>query len=204
MLDSPEVSDAAYDDLLKELRALEAAHPELVTPDSPTQRVGATPSSAFAPVTHGQAMLSLENAFDAEDVTAFDARARQAAGGNEVDYVAEPKLDGLAVNLIYENGQLARAATRGDGATGEDITANIRTIPAVPLALRGKAPRHLEVRGEVFMPLAGFERLNAGQLQRNQKLFVNPRNAAAGALRQLDPKDHGVAAAGPVLLRRRA
>ncbi len=118
VLDSPEVSDAAYDDLLKELRAIEAEHPELVTPDSPTQRVGATPSSAFSPVTHGQAMLSLENAFDAADVTAFDARARQAAGGNDVAYVAEPKLDGLAVNLIYENGQLARAATRGDGGNG--------------------------------------------------------------------------------------
>jgi DNA ligase (NAD+) len=188
VLDSPEVSDAAYDDLLKELRALEAAHPQLVTADSPTQRVGATPSSAFAPVTHGQPMLSLENAFDPEDVGAFDARARQAAGGSEVTYVAEPKLDGLAVNLIYEDGQLVRAATRGDGATGEDITANIRTIAAVPLALRGKGPRRLEVRGEVFMPIAGFERLNAGQLERNQKLFVNPRNAAAGALRQLDPK----------------
>jgi DNA ligase (NAD+) len=188
VLDSPEVSDAAYDDLLKELRALEAAHPDLVTPDSPTQRVGASPSSAFAPVAHGQPMLSLENAFDVQDVTAFDARARLAAGGVDVAYVAEPKLDGLAVNLIYEHGQLARAATRGDGTTGEDITANIRTIAAVPLALRGKAPRRLEVRGEVFMPIAGFERLNAGQLERNQKLFVNPRNAAAGALRQLDPK----------------
>ncbi len=188
VLDSPEISDAAYDELLQELRALEAAHPQLVTPDSPTQRVGATPSSAFAPVTHGQPMLSLENAFNAQDVAAFDARARQAAGGGEVAYVAEPKLDGLAVNLVYESGQLARAATRGDGATGEDITANIRTIPAVPLALRGPVPRRLEVRGEVFMPLAGFERLNAGQLQRGQKLFVNPRNAAAGALRQLDPK----------------
>jgi DNA ligase (NAD+) len=188
VLDSPEVSDAAYDDLLQELRALEAAHPTLVTPDSPTQRVGATPSSAFAPVAHGQPMLSLENAFDAADVTAFDTRASQAAGGIEVAYVAEPKLDGLAVNLIYESGQLARAATRGDGATGEDITANIRTIPAVPLALRGSAPSRLEVRGEVFMPLAGFERLNAAQQERNQKLFVNPRNAAAGALRQLDPK----------------
>ncbi|MEO8309210.1 MAG: NAD-dependent DNA ligase LigA [Pseudomonadota bacterium] len=188
VLDSPEVSDAAFDDLLKELRALEAAHPQLITADSPTQRVGATPSSAFAPVSHGQPMLSLENAFDAQDVGAFDARASQAAGGIEVTYVAEPKLDGLAVNLIYENGQLARAATRGDGATGEDITANIRTIAAVPLVLRGKAPRLIEVRGEVFMPLAGFERLNAAQLERGQKLFVNPRNAAAGALRQLDPK----------------
>jgi DNA ligase (NAD+) len=186
--DAPSVSDATYDDLMQELRGLEAAHPELVTADSPTQRVGATPSTAFAPVAHGQPMLSLENAFDADDVLAFDARASQAAGGIEVAYVAEPKLDGLAVNLVYEHGQLARAATRGDGTTGEDITANIRTIPAVPLALRGKAPRRLEVRGEVFMPLAGFERLNAGQLQRNQKLFVNPRNAAAGALRQLDPK----------------
>jgi DNA ligase (NAD+) len=186
--DAPELSDAAYDDLLKELRALEAAHPELVTPDSPTQRVGAAASAAFAPVVHGQPMLSLENAFDAEDVAAFDARARQAAGDQPVEYVAEPKLDGLAVSLVYEKGRLARAATRGDGATGEDITANIRTIAAVPLELRGKAPRHIEVRGEVFMPLAGFARLNAEQQVRNQKLFVNPRNAAAGALRQIDPR----------------
>jgi DNA ligase (NAD+) len=186
--DEPELSDAAYDDLLKELRALEAAHPQLVTPDSPTQRVGATPSSAFAPVAHGQPMLSLENAFEPEDVKAFDARARQAAGGIEVPYVAEAKLDGLAVSLVYENGQLRQAATRGDGTTGEDITANIRTIKAVPLALRGKTPRLVEVRGEVFMPLAGFERLNAEQQAREQKVFVNPRNAAAGALRQIDPK----------------
>jgi len=195
--DEPELSDAAYDDLLKELRSLETAHPELVTPDSPTQRVGATPSTAFAPVVHGVPMLSLENAFDAEDVKAFDARARQGAGDVEVAYVAEPKLDGLAVSLVFEKGRLTRAATRGDGATGEDITANIRTIQAVPLALRGKAPALVEVRGEVFMPLAGFERLNSEQQARNQKLFVNPRNAAAGALRQIDPK---VTAARPLEL----
>jgi DNA ligase (NAD+) len=133
-------------------------------------------------------MLSLENAFDAEDVQSFAARARLAAGDVEVPYVAEPKLDGLAVSLVYEKGQLTRAATRGDGSTGEDITANIRTIHAVPLALRGRAPGLVEVRGEVFMPLAGFERLNVEQQARNQKLFVNPRNAAAGALRQIDPK----------------
>lgn len=195
--DEPVLSDAAYDDLMKELRSLEAAHPELVTPDSPTQRVGATPSSAFSPVTHGQPMLSLENAFDEEDVKAFDARARQAAGDREVAYMAEPKLDGLAVSLVYEKGQLRRAATRGDGSTGEDITANIRTIQAVPLALRGDAPRRIEVRGEVFMPLAGFERLNSEQQARNQKLFVNPRNAAAGALRQIDPR---VTASRPLAL----
>jgi DNA ligase (NAD+) len=187
VLDDPEVSDAAYDELMKELKTIEAAHPELVTPDSPTQRVGAAPSRAFAQVEHGQPMLSLENAFDDADVAAFDARARDLAGG-EVEYIAEPKLDGLAVSLIYERGSLVRAATRGDGSVGEDVTANVRTIAAVPLKLRGKAPALVEIRGEVFMPLAGFNRLNEEQAAGNLKLFVNPRNAAAGALRQLDPR----------------
>jgi DNA ligase (NAD+) len=187
VLDQPGISDAAYDDLIRELRSLEKQHPELISSESPTQRVGAAPSTAFAPVVHGMAMLSLENAFDEADVAAFDARAREAAGGGEVAYVAEPKLDGLAVSLLYESGRLLRAATRGDGTTGEDITANIRTIAAVPLALRGAFPARIEVRGEVFMPIAGFERLNQEQEARGQKLFVNPRNAAAGSLRQIDP-----------------
>jgi DNA ligase (NAD+) len=187
-LDQPVVSDATYDELMQALRQLEAQHPELVTAESPTQRVGATPSAAFASVVHGAPMLSLENAFADEDVAAFDARAREANNGHEVEYVAEPKLDGLAVSLTYDHGRLLRAATRGDGTTGEDITANVRTLKCVPLQLRGEVPARLEVRGEVFMPIAGFQKLNETQAARELKLFVNPRNAAAGALRQIDPK----------------
>jgi DNA ligase (NAD+) len=186
--DEPRISDAAYDDLLRELRDLESRHPELVTSDSPTQRVGGAATSTFSPVTHGQPMLSLENAFSAEEVAAFDARAMLVAGAAAVAYMAEPKLDGLAISLIYENGVLVRAATRGDGSTGEDVTANIRTLRAVPLKLRDAAPRRVEVRGEVFMPLQGFAALNEEQVQRGLKQFVNPRNAAAGSLRQLDPQ----------------
>jgi DNA ligase (NAD+) len=185
--DEPRISDAAYDDLLRELRDLESRHPELVTSDSPTQRVGGAATSTFSPVTHGQPMLSLENAFSEDEVAAFDARAAQMADDVAVAYMAEPKLDGLAISLIYENGLLVRAATRGDGGTGEDVTANIRTLRAVPLKLRDTAPRRVEVRGEVFMPLQGFATLNEEQARRGQKQFVNPRNAAAGSLRQLDP-----------------
>ncbi|MGC4027773.1 MAG: NAD-dependent DNA ligase LigA [Steroidobacteraceae bacterium] len=188
VLDDPCVSDAEFDALMRELRDLEAAHPELVTSDSPTQRVGGEPSAAFTPVTHQIPMLSLENAFSAQEVEDFDRRCREAAGGAEVDYLAEPKLDGLAVNLVYERGRLVRAATRGDGVTGEDVTANIRTLRAVPRVLRGAAPQRLEARGEVFMPLAGFAKLNEEQQRTGGKLFVNPRNAAAGALRQIDPQ----------------
>jgi DNA ligase (NAD+) len=195
VLDDPTVSDARYDELMQELRALEAAHPGLVTPDSPTQRVGAGPSNAFAPVSHRVPMLSLDNAFSEQDVTDFDRRCREGLGVDVVDYVAEPKLDGLAVSLVYEQGRLVRGATRGDGSTGEDVTANLRTIRAVPLALRGRPPALLEARGEVFMPLAGFARLNEEQQQRGARLFVNPRNAAAGGLRQVDPR---VSAARPL------
>jgi DNA ligase (NAD+) len=185
--DEPRISDAAYDDLLRELRDLESRHPELITSDSPTQRVGAAVTSTFSPVVHGQPMLSLENAFSEDEVAVFDARAMQAAGSSPVTYMAEPKLDGLAISLIYEHGMLVRAATRGDGSTGEDVTANIRTLRAVPLKLPDGTPRRVEVRGEVFMPLQGFAKLNEEQAQRGLKLFVNPRNAAAGSLRQLDP-----------------
>jgi len=198
VLDDPEVSDAEYDALLRELQALEKADPKLITADSPTQRVGAAPSSAFATVRHATPMLSLDNGFSIDDVTDFDRRVRERLGNAEkgganvvdtesVTYVAEPKLDGLAVSLLYRDGQLERAATRGDGENGEDITANIRTLRSVPLKLRGKPPEILEVRGEVFMPIAGFQKLNAEQAAKGLKLFVNPRNAAAGALRQLDP-----------------
>ena len=188
VLDDPSVSDADFDAMLLELRELEEAHPELITHDSPTQRVGGAASTTFAPVTHRLPMLSLENAFSGEDVESFDRRCRELSGLEAVDYVAETKLDGLAVNLVYERGQLLSAATRGDGETGEDITANMRTLRSLPLALRGEAPDLVEVRGEVFMPLAGFAKLNETQQAAGLKTFVNPRNAAAGGLRQLDPR----------------
>ena len=189
VLDDPEIDDFAYDALLRELQALEATHPELLTPDSPTQRVGAAPLAEFGTVRHPQPMLSLENAFSDEDVAAFDRRVRERLGtGDDIEYVAEPKLDGLAISVIYRHGLLERAATRGDGEQGEDVTANIRTLRSVPLRLMGDAPAFLEARGEVFMPVAGFERLNADQVARGLKPFVNPRNAAAGSLRQLDPR----------------
>ncbi|WP_165855042.1 NAD-dependent DNA ligase LigA [Marinobacter sp. JSM 1782161] len=190
VLDEPAVPDATYDRLLRELQSLEAEHPELVTPESPTQRVGAMPSNTFAEVAHRVPMLSLDNAFSAEELEDFDRRVRDRLRREEpVEYVSEPKLDGLAVSLVYENGALIRAATRGDGYTGEDITANVRTIPSVPLKLRGKGyPETLEVRGEVYMPKAGFEKLNVDLANRGEKTFVNPRNAAAGSLRQKDAR----------------
>jgi DNA ligase (NAD+) len=188
-LDDPEVSDAEYDVLMRELRALEEAHPELITPDSPTQRVSGTPSGAFGEVVHSVPMLSLDNAFTEEDLVAFDRRIHERLGREgELEYTAEPKLDGLAVTVIYREGVLERAATRGDGVTGEDVTTNVRTIRAVPQRLRGDAPRVLEARGEVFMSLAGFEHMNAVARERGEKVFVNPRNAAAGSLRQLDAR----------------
>src|SRR5580700_3524497 len=172
---------------MRELLALEAKHPEIVTPDSPTQRVGGAAAAQFHPVTHRVPMLSLRNAFSAEEVGDFDRRVRERLGvSSDIDYMAEPKLDGLAVTLSYQEGRLVRAATRGDGATGEDVTANVRTIRSVPLLLQGRAPRLFEARGEVFMPLAGFCAMNESARERGEKLFVNPRNAAAGALRQLD------------------
>jgi DNA ligase (NAD+) len=189
VLDDPSVPDSEYDRLMTELRQLETAHPELVSADSPTQRVAGQVSAGFAEVHHGVAMLSLDNAFSDADIEAFDKRVRSRLGEqpDTIEYCAEPKLDGLAVSLTYIDGVLALAATRGDGATGEDITANLRTIRAVPLALRPPAPERIEVRGEVFMPLAGFERMNSAAAAAGEKVFANPRNAAAGSLRQLDP-----------------
>ena len=189
VLDDPEISDAKYDRLLRELEELERDHPDLVTADSPTQRVGAAPVEAFGQVRHAVPMLSLENAFADTEVVDFDRRIRErldAAG--PIEYTAEPKLDGLAVSLRYERGRFVRAATRGDGTTGEDVTANVRTIRSVPLKLRGDAPTLLEVRGEVYMPVGGFEKLNERASKKGEKIFANPRNAAAGSLRQLDPR----------------
>ena len=196
-LDDPEVPDSEYDRLMLELRALETQNPELLTPDSPTQRVGAAPVAAFGAVKHRLAMLSLDNAFSAEDVRDFDRRVQERLGATgSVRYSAEPKLDGLAISARYENGVFVQGATRGDGETGEDITQNLRTIKALPLKLRaGRPPRILEVRGEVFMPFAGFERFNREAIARGEKSYVNPRNAAAGSLRQLDP---GMTAARPL------
>lgn len=188
VLDAPLISDAEYDRLLRELIALEQEHPELLSADSPTQRVGSAPAAGFRTVTHAVPMLSLANAFSAEEVAEFDRRVRERLDIETVVYAVEPKLDGLAIALRYERGQLVLAATRGDGRAGEDVTANIRTIRSVPLRLRGTDyPEVLEIRGEVFMRRSGFERLNQRLAAESQKTFVNPRNAAAGSLRQLDP-----------------
>ena len=191
-LDAPEIPDAEYDRLLRELRKLETEHPELVTADSPTQRVGSAPVSAFTSVEHRLPMLSLDNAFAEEEVVDFNRRIADRLGLDAeatIDYAAEPKLDGAAVSLLFEDGRLVRAATRGDGSRGEDITHSVRTIDAVPLRLLGGGfPRTLEVRGEVFMPRAGFEAFNENARAKGEKTLVNPRNAAAGSLRQLDPK----------------
>ena len=188
VLDAPVISDAEYDRLFRELQDLEKQHPELITPDSPTQRVGAKPAEGFAEVRHDIPMLSLENAFDEDEMRSFDRRVRERLGEKHIDYMAETKLDGLAISILYENGSLMRAATRGDGTTGEDVTHNVRTIKSIPLKLHGRTcPRALEVRGEVFMGKAGFVAMNKRQEQEGGKLFANPRNAAAGSLRQLDP-----------------
>lgn len=188
--DDPQISDAEYDSLLRRLQEIEAAHPELKTADSPTQRVGAAPLAAFEPVRHLQPMLSLDNAFSLEELRQFDRRVRERLGADAVPcYACEPKFDGLAVNLCYRDGVLVSGATRGDGETGEEITANLRTLNAIPLRLLDPAPPHLiEVRGEVYMPLSGFAELNARAEREGEKVFVNPRNAAAGSLRQLDPR----------------
>jgi len=189
-LDDPEVPDAEYDRLMLELRALELEFPQLQVPDSPTMRVGAAPISAFGAVKHRVAMLSLDNAFSDDEVRDFDRRIRERLSQTgAIRYSAEPKLDGLAISARYENGVFVQGATRGDGETGEDVTQNLRTIKALPLKLRGgNVPRVLEVRGEVFMPFKGFKRFNEEAAARGEKSLINPRNAAAGSLRQLDPR----------------
>ncbi len=190
VLDEPHIADIEYDRLYQQLQQLEQQHPECITEDSPTQRVGAEPLATFEQITHQLPMLSLDNVFNEEALVAFNKRAQEWLHTDEVlTYVAEPKLDGLAISLRYEKGVLLYAATRGDGTTGENVTQNIRTIQSIPLRLPGKDyPEVLEVRGEVFMPKAGFEKLNQYAREHNEKIFVNPRNAAAGSLRQLDPK----------------
>jgi DNA ligase (NAD+) len=186
VLDDPEIADVEYDALYRELLELEEAFPALVTPDSPTQRVGAPPSDLFAPVEHRTPMMSLDNCFTLEELQAWARRVERGIGAADA-FVTELKMDGIAVNLIYEDGELVRGATRGDGRTGEDITANLRTVRAVPLRLRGSAPKILEVRGEVFMRTDDFEKLNEQLGEQGVRTFANPRNAAAGSLRQKDP-----------------
>ncbi len=186
VLDDPRLPDSEYDQLMRELQALEAEYPQLITPDSPTQRVGAAPLSAFAEVIHSIPMLSLGNAFENKEVHDFDKRVREGLGVHKIEYVAETKLDGLAVSLRYENGILVKGATRGDGNRGEDVTLNVKTIKVIPLRLQGDDyPPILEVRGEVFMPKADFKKYNQQQIAKGEKTLANPRNAAAGSLRQL-------------------
>jgi len=189
VLDAPAIGDAEYDALFRELQSLEQDHPSLITPDSPTQRVGSAPASVFEPVTHRLPMLSLSNAFTEEEASAFDRRVRDILEVDVVHYAVEPKFDGLAISLTYERGTLAVAATRGDGSTGENVTANLKTVGSVPITLNAKAlPPLLEVRGEILMLKRDFAALNAAQTARGERLYVNPRNAAAGGLRQLDSR----------------
>lgn len=190
VLDTPLITDQDYDRLLRRLQQLEQQHPELASADSPTQRVGSEPASHFETVVHEVPMLSLDNAFDDDEMLAFDRRLRERLEQEgDLVYCAEPKLDGLAVSMLYENGELRRAATRGDGRSGENITANVRTIKSVPLTLRGeRIPARIEIRGEVYLKVAAFEALNRSQRESGGKVFANPRNAAAGSLRLLDSR----------------
>ncbi|HIE47814.1 TPA: NAD-dependent DNA ligase LigA, partial [Candidatus Bipolaricaulota bacterium] len=198
VLNQPLISDAEYDRLFRELQELEEKYPQFVTPDSPTQRVGAPPAEEFRPVRHAIPMLSLQNCFSEEEFLEWDRRVRRLLGGRQPVYICEPKLDGLSVELVYENGVLTVGSTRGDGYVGEDVTRNLRTIRQIPLRLlplNGKAPRLLEVRGEVYMEKEAFRRLNREREEKGESLFANPRNAAAGSLRQLDP---GITARRPL------
>ncbi len=187
-LDAPEVSDATYDGWMRELLAIEAAHPHLLTPDSPSQRVGGAVLERFTKITHRQQMLSLGNVFDEAELTEFDDRLKKSLGVETVSYVCEPKMDGLAIELVYENGRFVQGSTRGDGVVGEDVTENLKTIRNLPLTLKGDAPKLLEVRGEVFINKKDFKKLNEQALARGEEPYVNPRNTAAGSLRQLDTK----------------
>ncbi|HEX08486.1 MAG TPA: NAD-dependent DNA ligase LigA, partial [Thermoplasmatales archaeon] len=192
VLNKPEISDAQYDKLMQELRELEGMYPDLITPDSPTQRVGAPPAEEFKTVKHTKPMLSLDTVLNEEEVRRFDDRVRRELGLEKVEYVVEPKLDGLSVEVIYENGVLTRGSTRGDGINGEDVTENIKTIRSIPLRLREKelkAPARLAVRGEVIMHIKDFEELNKKLIEKGEEPLANPRNAAAGSLRRLDPRE---------------
>ena len=198
VLDSPEVPDAEYDRLMRRIEELEAAFPDLVTPDSPTQRVGALPAAAFGTIKHTIPMISLANALTRDEALEFDARVKRHLGlgpEDKIEYVGEPKMDGLAVELIYEDGVFIKGSTRGNGVVGEDVTQNLKTVRSIPLRLTKNAPRLLEARGEVFLPLDAFRKINREREERGEPLFANPRNAAAGSLRQLDPR---VTAARPL------
>ena len=199
VLDNPEVSDSEYDRVYCELQDLEALHPTLIQTDSPTQRVGGKPAEGFDQVKHRVPMLSLGNAFEEEDVIAFDRRVKELAdlpANAIIDYSVDPKFDGLAISIHYRNGVFQQAITRGDGTVGEDVSANVKTIRSLPLKLKGsKVPEHLEVRGEIFMHKRDFEQMNERQAELGLKVFANPRNAAAGTIRQLDPK---IAASRPL------
>src|SRR5215510_8828731 len=188
---APEISDREYDELLEKLQQLEEAHPELLTPDSPTQRVGGRPAEGFPEVVHTRPMMSLDNSYNIDELRAFDERCQRLAEGRKLEYVAELKIDGLSLSLSYEDGLLVRGVTRGDGRIGEDVTQNARTIRSVPLRLKTQAKKidnALEVRGEVFIPRDVFERTNAEREEQGEPRFQNPRNAAAGAIRQLDSR----------------
>src|SRR5579863_7686225 len=193
VLDDPEISDVKFDRMMEELKRLESANPALITPDSPTQRVGGVPRKGFETRQHSPPMMSLDNTYSAEELEDFDRRVRELTGRERVDYVAENKFDGLSMSLLYEGGVLVRGVTRGDGTTGEDVTANVRTIRSIPLRVDAgelqklHMPVDFEVRGEIVMPLRAFEALNERQEQEGGKRFSNPRSAAAGAVRVLDP-----------------
>src|ERR1051326_7569500 len=193
VLDAPEIPDAQFDRLMQELKRLEAAHPELITPDSPTQRVGGRPREGFIKVEHSRPMLSLDNAFGEEELRSWDRRVRELAGSDKIEYVCEFKMDGMSLALTYEDGRLARGVTRGDGTIGEDVTTNVRTMRSVPLSIpastlkKAGVPANFEARGEVIMPLKAFERMNEDREAQNLSKFANPRNAAAGTIRMLEP-----------------
>src|SRR6267154_1016988 len=192
--DDPEISDVKFDRLMADLQKLESEHPELVTPDSPTQRVGGAPRKGFETRRHSPAMMSLDNTYSMEEIDEFDRRVRELAGRNHVDYVTEHKFDGLSISLVYEGGVLTRGVTRGDGTTGEDVTANVRTIRSIPLRVdegelkKLRLPPDFEVRGEIILPLRAFEALNEKQEEQGAKRYANPRNVAAGSVRVLDPE----------------
>src|SRR5215472_6774420 len=193
VLDDPEISDAEFDRLMNELKTLEAEHPALITPDSPTQRVGGKPREGFVKVRHSSPMLSLDNTYNEEDLRDWERRVHELSGQSDIEYVCELKLDGMSLALRYENGKLARGITRGDGSVGEDVTLNVRTVRSIPLSIsqeklkKARVPQNFEVRGEMLMPIASFKKMNEEREEKGLSLFANPRNATAGTVRQLEP-----------------